>query len=240
MGCAGTDAEQVACLRALPADAIQAGPIIPPMLRVIDDGQFVTGDVALTIEKKGAGVPVIVGSNREEQSFAYIDNPDFPDTEQTLEDTVRADVPTLADQLLPLYPVSDYDSPLWALVAVESDVAYTCGVRRFADVAASAKAAAPVWRYLFTYAPDELRAQHGAELDPLFGAHPPGDPEYALSELLKTTWIRFAATGDPNGPGTPDWPQHTAANDNFLVLDDPPSLGAAYHDAACDLIVPAY
>lgn len=31
-------------------------------------------------------------------------------------------------------------------------------------------------------------------------------------------WARFAATGDPNGPGAPAWPRYTAEGDRIQVL----------------------
>ncbi len=234
--CTGGAAEQVACLRATSATDIIHVPragLTPPLLLVIDDGQLETGDVALTIKKKGAGVPLIVGSNREEQSQSYLDQ--VPDDVDTFHQIVEADFPDLAGALLPLYPVDGYDSPIWALIAVESDAAYTCGVRRLADVAASAEGAQPVYRYLFTRGLNEFRAYHGLDEAFLFG-----EVDDAPAAEMQGYWARFAATGDPNGDGAVAWPPHTAANDDFLELGAVVQVGAGYHDAACDLLVPAY
>ncbi|OTA91318.1 hypothetical protein M434DRAFT_13285 [Hypoxylon sp. CO27-5] len=45
-------------------------------------------------------------------------------------------------------------------------------------------------------------------------------PEYrALSNQLSSQWIRFAHTGDPNGPGLPHWPRYNEGKDGVnLVL----------------------
>jgi para-nitrobenzyl esterase len=234
--CTGTDAEQVACLRSASVAALTTVPradLTPPFLYAIDDGHVITGNIALTIKKKGAGVPLIVGSTRDEESIDFYGQ--VPDDVASFEAQARADFPTLADALLPLYPVADYDSPIWALIALESDGAYTCGVRRLADEAASAEDAQPVWRYLFTKSVDELGAYHGLDVDFVFGQL--GDP---LATAMQGYWARFAATGDPNGGGAVAWPQHTAANDNFLELGEPIQVGGAYHDAACNVFVPPY
>ena len=34
-------------------------------------------------------------------------------------------------------------------------------------------------------------------------------------------FTRFAATGDPNGDGAPQWPLYDADSDPHMVLDDP-------------------
>ncbi|KAI1415648.1 alpha/beta-hydrolase [Hypoxylon sp. FL1857] len=45
-------------------------------------------------------------------------------------------------------------------------------------------------------------------------------PEYrALSDQVSSQWIRFAHTGDPNGPGLPQWPRYNEGKDGVnLVL----------------------
>jgi para-nitrobenzyl esterase len=34
-------------------------------------------------------------------------------------------------------------------------------------------------------------------------------------------WTRFARAGNPNGGGEPQWPQYTAAGDQFMSLQPP-------------------
>ena len=37
---------------------------------------------------------------------------------------------------------------------------------------------------------------------------------------MSSAWVRFAATGDPNGGGMPTWPPYTSANEEFLEFGD--------------------
>jgi para-nitrobenzyl esterase len=58
----------------------------------------------------------------------------------------------------------------------------------------------------------ELGAYHGAELVYAYGTlGAAGDAEYTaadrhLSGQMMDRWVRFAATGDPNGSGLARWP----------------------------------
>jgi para-nitrobenzyl esterase len=254
LGCTGTDEEQIACLRGRPAaDILGAQLAVPPLLFVIDDGVLVEGDVALTIKEEGAGVPLIIGSTREEDSrFLYSLRHITADQYAA---RVQADFPALAGRILPLYPTSDYDSPFWALVAVESDSDVTCNVRQLAQAASSAEDAKPVYRYLFTHSFEagtffpQFRAFHSADLPFIFGdfgvASPlvdytPTAAELTLADQMQGYLARFAASGDPNGVGAVAWAPYTAQDDGFFQLDDTIAAGAGYHPAACDLFAPRY
>ncbi|MDA1369877.1 MAG: carboxylesterase family protein [Proteobacteria bacterium] len=43
--------------------------------------------------------------------------------------------------------------------------------------------------------------------------------DHALSETMADYWVNFARTGNPNGPGLPEWPIYDAASDVVQLLD---------------------
>jgi para-nitrobenzyl esterase len=52
----------------------------------------------------------------------------------------------------------------------------------------------------------------------------PRPEDLALSEMIQAYWINFAETGDPNGPGLPDWPNFTEDDQNVLYFDSSASV----------------
>ena len=44
--------------------------------------------------------------------------------------------------------------------------------------------------------------------------------DYALSDTISGYWINFAANGDPNGPGLPEWLPYRTPQDNVQVFGD--------------------
>jgi para-nitrobenzyl esterase len=67
-------------------------------------------------------------------------------------------------------------------------------------------------------------ANHAAEVTYVFGnlGGPGGAPtpeEIAFSDLIRSYWINFAATGNPNGPGLPQWPVFTENDQKVMFFD---------------------
>ena len=46
-----------------------------------------------------------------------------------------------------------------------------------------------------------------------------------LADEMSSYWVNFVRTGNPNGPGLPEWPKFMPADGRTLILDDPISTG---------------
>ena len=85
----------------------------------------------------------------------------------------------------------------------------------------------PTWEYEFDRAiPPRPHAVHSGDLPYVFGnllktGSQGGDfqeRDILLSEQVQGYWTRFAATGNPNAPGSPTWPAHDGKSRSFLVF----------------------
>jgi para-nitrobenzyl esterase len=116
-----------------------------------------------------------------------------------------------APQVLRHYPLARHESPAAAWGAVTTDRIWSC-----TQVATDQQAArkVPVYAYEFAdkhspIAGPGLGAAHAVELPYLFrlGGYdfPLSDSQQKLSDQMIGYWTAFARTGNPNGPGRPDW-----------------------------------
>jgi len=255
LGC-DTAADVLACMRAVPADTVVnlEGPY--PNLPVIAP-PFLPLDPFVALQQNGSPVPLLLGSTREEWT-AVADDPTTPLTESQYEAALHSRFdpigPTIASQVFALYPAADYDTPEYALIAVDTDYNMTCEVRDAARAAAGANRKA-VWRYFYTHrfennaALNASRAFHGSELAFVFGNfslvgtrfatvtdYVPTAAEVTFIGVMMGYWTRFAATGDPNGAGATAWPAYDASTDSMLQLDDTLAPINGYHNSQCDLL----
>ena len=62
------------------------------------------------------------------------------------------------------------------------------------------------------------------------------DTDTKLSKAMSTAWVRFAKTGDPNGPGLPSWPVFMAGKENYLEFGDRIAAGRALRKQQLDFL----
>lgn len=243
-GCSGAS-DPAACLRALPFDELLLA--VPPKVSVVSStGQiwgptvdgFVLHDSPDLVLAGGDQnrVPFVIGANADETGSAA---PPVP-TEAEYKALLAVQFGGLAPLVLARYPASAYQSPRKAYVAVTTDARFVCLSRRFARAAATGGSPG-VFRYLFSYPASRLHgAIHGIELPFVFGTFgavpglTPSPEALALGEAMSGSWARFAATGDPNGPGLASWPPYDPGRDATLVWDSPPSAVDGVRTAQCD------
>ena len=84
-------------------------------------------------------------------------------------------------------------------------------------------AVAPAWQYEFTAGDAAHPPSHSGELDYVFGylRDRTANPDLVkLSEQMERYWSNFAKTGDPNGPGLPNWPRYDGQARRYIEFSN--------------------
>lgn len=253
LGC--TDpATAAACMRAQPVSAILPAaaslswsPVLAdPILPAQPPAAFAAGDYI--------HVPLLQGSNLDEGRFFValgFDALGHPLTAAQYTALIQQDFGAAAPAVLARYPLSAYPSPDLAFSAVFTDDVFSCPALANDNLAQASGAYAYEFSdpdppndfgLTFTF---PLGAAHSTELQYVFqkipgpGTTPPFTPaQSALSDQMISYWTRFAATGNPNGGGTPYWPRFTQGSQQIQELipgataPEPSTTFAAYHQCA--------
>jgi para-nitrobenzyl esterase len=221
-------------LRAMPTDKIleavkSKGPGgFPPVI----DGKLLTEPVADTYAAgRQAHVPLLAGWNRDEGSFFAMRGM----TSVQWKGMAAGLFKERSAEFLQLYPGDTDAQALRAAIDYGSDSFIALSTWKWLE-AQRKTGESPVYRYHFELAapPSKFHlgsfAFHSDDIEYVFGTLDtrPGSewrPEdRKLSEQVMSYWTNFAKTGDPNGPGLPEWPRY-GKGDELIHLDSTVTSG---------------
>ena len=222
-------------MRAVPADAVVEfirSRQAPFRTAANVDGWVLAQSVYETFASgRQHDVPVIVGSNADEgTTLAAFGAPaDLAAHRAAVERQFGA----MAAQHHQVYPASTDDEARRAYLDSYAQRTFGWEMRTWADLMSTVSS--PAYLYYFTRtAPaedaDRVRAFHAAEIVYVFNnlgrsPYPYANRDYdardqALSDAMADAWVRFAATGNPNGAGLPEWPAYTPDGHPTMVFGD--------------------
>ncbi len=187
-------------------------------------------------------VPLIIGFNTDEWTTLRHYWPDV--TVDAFYKWLRTIDGQLAERAMKLYPATTDEEAVIAADRWQTDWYFACPSKFVANRVA--RAGDPVHFYEFSRsvkAPggDLLGAYHAAELpfvwDNLaletWAPREPWDQE--LADTISDAWVRFAATGDPNGGDLPAWPLYDGKEEEFLQFGDTVAAGSGVRTGYCEM-----
>ena len=240
-------AKNLAELRALPTQKLveafnKSATPYDFMWSYVVEGYMLPRDFSDTYAAKAeADVPVLTGENRDENRAAADTAFDLvaagkakkPDTRNSTAflgltaylEYVHKRFGAMADEYLKLYPAnSDRQAFESANAAIRDNQRISPWMWATVFTKKSDK---PVYLYFFTHAPpgpahDMTGVYHAAEIPYAFNNPGPAwtDEDRRIADTMSSYWVDFARTGNPNGPGLPNWPAFDGKTEQTMELGD--------------------
>jgi len=213
------------------------------------DGYFLPKTVTeIFLAGEQSKVPLLAGSNTHEGSPRAVLG-DGPPTPETLANAIRKFYGENAGSIVKAYAASTADEVYEAAAHLASARFVSFSTWKWTELHMQTGAGKPVYRYLYArprppylgmpgqQPPPPPPAQAGANTGPRGAVHSaeiqyamgnldldkryawePAD--YEVSKTMQAYFVNFIKTGNPNGPGLPEWPTYRPeSNYQRLVID---------------------
>lgn len=213
---------------------------IPLPIGPIVDGYCVPDDPnTLFATKRENPVPMMIGNTRDEMTMFFVQTP-TPKEVDVYKKEIAQDFGDLAKAVEDAYPATDAKSIRDAVIHLVSDVVFGSQARYAARL--HAQNGYPTYRYVFSRGSKQLPmssmgAHHACELAFLFGQ--PANPDATdkkIVDYLQGYWINFAAKGDPNGKGLPEWPKFSTKTDTLVEFEKDVTVREKHRDNQLNVI----
>jgi para-nitrobenzyl esterase len=164
-------------------------------------------------------ITMLIGHNAQEMSFFWGNDPGAFTLDQAgYEARIKGFAGDAAPDIIAAYARAYPDAtPARRYLQAFSDYSLALPVMAQADRHASAGGRTYAYRLDFQSpaldTPEASRALLG-----------PGDAPVMLARQMSEAWVRFAATGDPNGAGLPVWPRYDSKARDTMIFDTQSSV----------------
>lgn len=210
-----------------------------PIAPIVDGVVIPALPNAIFAANKAHKVPLVIGNTRDEMTLFLMQTP-FPKEVAQYEKVATDNFGELSSEVLAAYPASDAKGIRSAVLQLVGDVVFGSQARHAARL--HARNGNATYRYIFSCGSKQFPlnlagAHHGCEIPYLFGRPAnPNEADQRTSEVVQSYWVNLARSGNPNGPGLPEWPKYNLASDILIDIENEVTLRETHRNFQLDTI----